>query len=174
MLMLAFAVLLPACRSKKKARKAKQVHAKVRKKGGAKTPEAAADLPHGKPGDVIKAARSYLGTPYKSAGDSRLGMDCSGLVITSFAAANISLPRNSALQAETGSQVDKSRLKPGDLLFFSDSKIGRGITHVGIVTEVKSDDIRFIHASGKLGVVEVSFNVSYFQKTFTKAVRPDW
>ena len=174
-------VLFSGCRShKKKSGKAKYAAnrgAKVQKNGI--MPDTRLKARNGREArkeaqEVIKTARSYLGTPYKPGGVSRLGMDCSGLVVTAFENVIPDLPRNSAAQAASGKPVPVSELQPGDLLFFSDRKLGSGITHVGLVTEVNGTDVQFIHASGKLGVVEVPFSGSYFQKTFTKAVRPEW
>ena len=62
-------------------------------------------------------------------------------------------------------------LRVGDLVFFITGKEDK-ISHVGIVTEVKSkNDIRFIHAADS-GVKEDNLFTKYYQKTFTKAMRP--
>src|SRR5882762_2788874 len=90
--------------------------------------------------EVIKAARTYTGTPYKWGGTTRSGMDCSGLTGNAFQAINISLPRTADAQALIGEKIKMGKLRPGDLLFFATGKKRRVITHVGIVTEVKSKD----------------------------------
>jgi hypothetical protein len=83
------------------------------------------------------------------------------------------MPRTSRQQSETGSPVDRRDLRPGDLVFFSDRKIGNGITHVGLVTEIlPGGDVKFIHTSSKLGVTENLLSTSYFTKTYAKAMRP--
>jgi len=64
-------------------------------------------------------------------------------------------------------------LKKGDLVFFSEKKSVNKISHVGLVTEVKGKkDVKFIHASTKLGVVENDLYAPYYIKIFVKAVRP--
>lgn len=124
-------------------------------------------------GKVIEAARSYLGTPHRDGGTNRYGIDCSALIQNSFQAAGFTMPRTSRQQSETGSPVDRRDLRPGDLVFFSDKKIGSGITHVGLVTEILSGgDVKFIHTSSKLGVTENLLSTSYFTKTYAKAMRP--
>lgn len=122
---------------------------------------------------VIAAARSYTGTPHRDGGTNKFGIDCSALIQNSFQAAGFEMPRTSKQQSETGSPVNKGDLQPGDLVFFSDKKIGSGITHVGMVTEIlPGGDVKFIHTSSRLGVTENLLSTSYFAKTYAKAMRP--
>lgn len=122
---------------------------------------------------VIRTARSYRGTPYKYGGTTRLGMDCSGLLCTSFSAIRVKLPRNSTEQSRFGKEVRPRNLRPGDLVFFSASGHDRQISHVGLVTSVKGrDEVFFIHASTRLGVIEDNLYANHYQKIFVKAVRP--
>jgi cell wall-associated NlpC family hydrolase len=116
---------------------------------------------------VIGAARSFIGTPYKYGGTSRAGMDCSGLLINSFRVIDVSLPRSSEGQSKIGEEVDMKDLQPGDLVFFATGNRKRKVTHVGLVTERKAkDNIKFIHASSTLGVVETNLFAEYYQKRF--------
>jgi len=122
---------------------------------------------------IIKTARSYRGTPHRDGGMNKFGIDCSALMMISFESAGLKIPRNSGLQSQIGKPIEKKSLRPGDLVFFSDRKIGKGITHVGLVTEVdKKGEIKFIHTSSRLGVTENLLSTDYFTKTFAKAVRP--
>lgn len=122
---------------------------------------------------VIKAARSYTGTPYRWGGTTRIGMDCSGLLCTSFQSIDVRLPRTSVEQGTVGETIKIKDLKEGDLVFFGATKNSRQITHVGMVTEVISDEeIKFIHASVSLGVIENNLFSPHYQKIFIKAVRP--
>ena len=121
---------------------------------------------------VISTARSFTGTPYRYGGTTRSGMDCSGLLLNSFKAVDLALPRSSEAQSKVGKEVKMKDLEPGDLVFFATGKKKRKITHVGLVTERKSkDNIKFIHASSSLGVVETNIFQEYYQKRFRGARR---
>lgn len=120
--------------------------------------------------NVIRAARTYTGTPYRWGGTTRAGMDCSGLLVTSFKSCGLELPRTSAEQSKAGRLVSIYDVAPGDLVFFATK--GRRISHVGMVTEIRGkEDVQFIHASSSLGVVESNLFSDYYRKNFVKARR---
>jgi cell wall-associated NlpC family hydrolase len=65
---------------------------------------------------IVSTAQSYLGVPYRFGGASRSGVDCSGLVLLAYKAVGISLPHKASLQAAKGRRIDRSTIKPGDLV----------------------------------------------------------
>lgn len=77
---------------------------------------------------AIAAARSVIGAPYVfGAADPAVGFDCSGLTMWAWAQAGVSLPHSSTLQHASLPHVDRSDLRPGDLVFFSFGRLGPGV-----------------------------------------------
>ena len=119
---------------------------------------------------LINVASNNLGTNYRAGGTTPEGYDCSGLMYFTFKKFDITLPRSSYEMAETGTVVEPSQAKKGDLIFF----INRGqhrINHVGMIVEVNGDDIKFIHSSTNGGVMISSLKESYYERTFKQINR---
>ena len=83
------------------------------------------------------ALEHFLGSPYVWGGVTPWGVDCSGLVQTTFAARGINLPRDSGQQAGCGENISLEAIRPGDLLFFR-GQSGKGITHVAFAGEANT------------------------------------
>lgn len=79
---------------------------------------------------ILGFASQFLGTPYAWGGTNPSGFDCSGFTQYVFRNAGIDLSRTSQSQFNQGTSIDRSDLKPGDLVFFT--TYGAGATHVGI------------------------------------------
>ena len=119
---------------------------------------------------LIDSAYSYIGTPYKWAGTSRSGMDCSGFVSTAFSAINVPLSRSSTEMSTQGRDIKLSQAEVGDLLFFKTTRKRNRISHVGIVVGV-GDEVKFIHASVSQGITVSSLSEDYWQKAYAKTSR---
>ena len=77
------------------------------------------------------------------------GFDCSGFVRYVYEQHGVAMPRQVRDQFRIGKNIDRDRLEPGDLVFFS--TVAPGASHVGIV--IGGD--QFIHAPSERGVVRV-------------------
>jgi len=119
---------------------------------------------------IVNEALDFVGVKYRTGGTSKSGMDCSGLVYKTFGDYDISLPRSSNDMANHGKVIKKRDAEPGDLIFFKTN--GRSvINHVGIITEIDSDKITFVHASTSKGVIVSSTADDYYNKTFAQINR---
>jgi len=119
---------------------------------------------------LINAASQNLGSNYRSGGITPDGFDCSGLMYSTFRKFDISLPRSSNDMAKIGTKLDNAEIRKGDLIFFRTN--GKSvINHVGMVTEVSNDEIKFIHSSTQKGVIISSTKEPYYGRTFAQANR---
>lgn len=119
---------------------------------------------------LIEKASEHLGTRYRSGGTTSAGFDCSGLMFSTFKNLDITLPRSSHEMARYGTKIDKSQAQKGDLIFFATFG-GSRVSHVGMVTEVLDDEIRFIHSSTSSGVMYSSTKERYYARTFVQVNR---
>jgi len=119
---------------------------------------------------LIKTATDNIGVRYKAAGTTKNGFDCSGLVYTTFESQNIKLPRSSYDQAKIGKVIKIDDAKKGDLIFFKTNKSNQ-INHVGLITEINSGEIKFVHSSTSKGVIISSTKEPYYKNSFEQINR---
>lgn len=94
-------------------------------------------------------ALSLRGAPYRMGGIDPTGFDCSGFVRYVYQQHGVPMPREVREQFRVGKTIDRDRLEPGDLVFFS--TVAPGASHVGIM--IGGD--QFVHAPSERGVVRV-------------------
>ena len=124
-----------------------------------------------KASDLVVNAMSFLGAPYRRGGtNAQTGFDCSGFVRAMYEqTVGKLLPRRADQQAAATELIDRSELKPGDLVFFNTMR--RAFSHVGIYI----GDNKFIHSPKPGSQVRVEdMREAYWEHRFTGARRvPD-
>ncbi len=121
---------------------------------------------HPKRNDLTLFALSLLDTPYAWGGRGpATGFDCSGLVSHVYReAAGLPVKGSSADLGQKSRPIDRSRLQPGDLVFFN--TLGARHSHVGIYV----GDGRFVHASNpRTGVRMDQLTNRYYAQRFEGA-----
>ena len=119
-------------------------------------------------GDLVSTAIGFLGIPYLRGGNSaETGFDCSGFVRAIYKETiGLVLPRSADQQANATQKIDKSELKPGDLVFFNTMK--RTFSHVGIYL----GDNKFIHSPRSGSSVRIEdMRIPYWNVRFDGARR---
>lgn len=122
----------------------------------------------GRASELVIQAMGLLGVPYKRGGTSEeKGFDCSGFVRHMFEkSVGLVLPHRAEEQAKVTEEINRSELRPGDLVFFNTMK--RTFSHVGIYV----GDGKFIHAPRPGKSVRVDdMREAYWQKRFNGARR---
>ncbi|MEX1167333.1 MAG: C40 family peptidase [Hydrogenophaga sp.] len=117
---------------------------------------------------IVSSAMGLLGVPYRFGGnDAETGLDCSGLVRLVYEQSfGKILPRRAAEQAAATLEIDRSELKPGDLVFFNTMK--RAFSHVGIYV----GEGKFIHAPRSGSQVRIEdMRMAYWTTRFNGARR---
>lgn len=119
---------------------------------------------------IVNYAKTFNGTRYKYGGTTKKGMDCSGLVYTSFKKEQVVLPRTSRAMSTQGKSISLKKVAVGDLLFFKTNKNKNVINHVGLVVNT-GGGIQFIHASVSKGVTISSLKEKYWNNCYVSAKR---
>ena len=112
----------------------------------------------------------WLGVPYRGGGNSKRGVDCSGLTSHLYRKVyHKKLERNSDDQLTKNCRKgSKGNLREGDLVFFHNGKKKRVATHVGVYLK----NNKFIHASTSRGVIISNLNEDYYRKHWLSGGRP--
>lgn len=120
---------------------------------------------------LLTLAKRYEGGDYRRGAnlETSSATDCSGFVQYVCQNFMVDLPRCSSEQANWGktvtSQMDFSKMLPGDLLFF---RRGGNVGHVGIYM----GNGKMIHASSpRSGIIVTELNQPYYMNTFVVAKR---
>lgn len=100
---------------------------------------------------LINYAMQFLGNPYVWGGTSLTrGCDCSGFSMRIMEQFGVSLPHYSGSQSQMGRKVSSAEIRPGDLVFYSNS--GGRINHVGIYI----GNGQLIHAASRRSGIKIS------------------
>lgn len=110
--------------------------------------------------NIIKEGKKHMGVPYKWAGNTPDGFDCSGF--TSYLMSkevSQELPRRAEDQFKASKKLKRKDVKPGDFVFFDN---GSGISHVGIVILNDKNSLQMIHSSTSIGISIVDIDQSEY------------
>lgn len=116
--------------------------------------------------EVVLYAMGLIDTGYRFGGKNpEAGLDCSGMVSYIYGqAAGLKVRGSAADIARLGRPVERTALRPGDLVFFNTRNFA--YSHVGIYL----GDERFIHAPSSKGQVRIDrLSNSYFAQRFEAA-----
>lgn len=113
--------------------------------------------------DVLRVSEELLGVPYKWAGTTPQGFDCSGFTCYVLEKSmNREIARRAEDQYKKSRKIKERDVRPGDFIFFSN---GGGINHVGIVYSTHNNSIQMIHSSSSVGISIVDiYQSSYWKK----------
>jgi hypothetical protein len=112
--------------------------------------------------NILALSNDLLGVPYKWAGNTPKGFDCSGF--TCYLTENEmgkTIDRRAADQYKSSTKVKRKNVRPGDFVFFDN---GSGISHVGVVYSTNNNSIQMIHASTSVGISIVDIYQSSYWK----------
>lgn len=111
---------------------------------------------------LVQAMRQWLGVPYKLGGNSRSGVDCSGLIAAIYPQVyGVQPARTTAQLFAQVLPVARQQLQEGDLVFFTIGTPKPG--HAGIYLW----DDYFFHASTSRGVMVSRLTEPYWSRYFT-------
>ena len=112
---------------------------------------------------AVAFAFAQLGKPYLWGGTGPAAYDCSGLVQAAWAAAGVSIPRDTYAQWAALPHVPLSAIEPGDLLYFE------GIGHVAMY--VGNGNAIDAPQTGEV-IRELPVSTTWYQQNLVGAARP--
>ncbi len=120
--------------------------------------------------NLYASIEKWLGTPYRYAGKTLNGIDCSAFVNKIYESAYCFLiGGNSANMYQKVTHIKKEELTEGDLVFFRINR-NRNISHVGVYL----GENKFAHASRSKGVIISDLTHPYYKKHFVKGGRVEF
>jgi cell wall-associated NlpC family hydrolase len=111
---------------------------------------------------VVQFAYAQLGKPYEWGAAGPSTFDCSGLTMSAWARANVSMPHSASKQYRAFPKVPRSQLQPGDIVLFYHDYHHNGI-YIG--------NGKMIHAPTTGEVVSIA-SISSSYMPYMGAVRP--
>jgi lipoprotein Spr len=113
---------------------------------------------------LYRVIDGWMGVPYKFAGKSKDGIDCSHFTCQ-ILRSGFQFPSDyyfpSSRLAEQGEKQNLDHAKEGDLVFFSMNQTSK-VSHVGVFLANR----KFVHASTSKGVIISSLDEEYYKKRF--------
>ncbi|MDC1284059.1 C40 family peptidase [Saprospiraceae bacterium] len=118
--------------------------------------------------NVVASAEKFLGLRYKWGGKTpKSGFDCSGFTSFVMQENGVNVQGASYHQSKLGKKVSKSKVAPGDLIFFGK---GSKVSHVAIVKANTGNSLEVIHSTSGSGVrVDDINNSNYWNKRYLYA-----
>lgn len=123
--------------------------------------------------DILTFSKKHLGKPYRYSGKGPNSFDCSGF--TSFVFSHFGYKLNSSSPGQDRqfpTIAKKEDLTIGDLVFFEGRSRNGHVGHVGMVTEIFSNNnFKFIHSSTTSGVIISSSTEPYYSSRYLRGGR---
>jgi murein DD-endopeptidase / murein LD-carboxypeptidase len=127
------------------------------------------------PDELVRFACSLAGKPYRyGSSDPDHGFDCSGFVTYVFNHFDIRVPRITPDFMPVHRQILLKDAKLGDLVLFTGTDSTQRVAgHMGIISSLPGEPLRFMHASSgkRPGVIETDFHTPYFEARYLKTIR---
>jgi cell wall-associated NlpC family hydrolase len=116
---------------------------------------------------IIDFAYTFIGTPYRYAGKTTQGFDCSGFVNYIHLYFGMELGSSSREISELGDKITFDSLQVGDLVFFKGRKLtSTAVGHVGMVIEKTPTSFKMIHSSTSKGVRIDDYSSIYYKTRY--------